>query len=229
LNHQPRHTLGLVLSRTNYGESDRIVTFLTRDYGKVRAIAKGVRKERAKLAAGVELFVISEIGFVVGRSELATLVSTKIKKSYHCFLNDLNRVNFGFDSLKKLNKITAEVVDGQYFDLAEQLFMALNDSEISLEVITLWWHVNLAQLTGHGLNLQQSVSGQTLKENALYVFDQKRGSFVEGEQGKFNSEHIKLLRLALGNSPKTLMRVKEAERVASQLVNQLAQFSDYHY
>ncbi len=229
MNYQPRHTLGLVLSRTNYAESDRIATFLTRNYGKVRAIAKGVRKERAKLTAGVELFVISEIGFIEGKSELATLVSAKLKKSYHCFLNDLNRVNFGFDSLKKLNKITAEAVDGQYFDLAEQLLIALDDSEISLEVIILWWHVNLAQLTGHGLNLQQSVNGQTLKENARYVFDQKRGSFVEGERGKFNSEHIKLLRLTLGHTPKTLMRVKEAERVASQLVNQLAQFSEYHY
>lgn len=218
-----------MLFRTNYAESDRIVTFLTKDCGKVRAIAKGVRKVRGKLAAGVELFCVCEIGFIVGRGELATLVSSKLIKSYHHFLGDLNKVNLAYDCLKKLNKITAEAVDSQYFELVEQLFVALDEASISLDITTLWWQVNLTQLTGHGLNLSQTVKGVKLSDNLVYTFDKKHGGFVEDPQGEFKPEHIKLLRLALNYVPRTLARVKGADVLASSLNRVMSGFSDYHH
>ena len=42
-------TFGYVLRRTNYGEADRILNIITPS-GKISAIAKGVRKEKSKLA-----------------------------------------------------------------------------------------------------------------------------------------------------------------------------------
>ncbi|MDO8591465.1 MAG: DNA repair protein RecO, partial [bacterium] len=66
-------TQGIVLSRTDFGEADRILTFLTNDHGKVRAIAKGVRKSKSKLAGGIELFSISDLTLIIGRGEINTL------------------------------------------------------------------------------------------------------------------------------------------------------------
>src|SRR3990167_11066899 len=48
-------TEGVVLRRKNFGEADRIVTFYTRDYGKVTALAKGVRRPSSKKAGHIEL------------------------------------------------------------------------------------------------------------------------------------------------------------------------------
>ena len=42
-------TMGYVLKRTNYAEADRILNLIT-PQGKISAIAKGVRKEKSKLA-----------------------------------------------------------------------------------------------------------------------------------------------------------------------------------
>jgi DNA repair protein RecO (recombination protein O) len=67
-------TNGIILARTNYGEADRIITFLTPDHGKVKVIAKAVRKSKSKLAGGIELFSISQISFIIGRGEINTLV-----------------------------------------------------------------------------------------------------------------------------------------------------------
>jgi DNA repair protein RecO (recombination protein O) len=229
VNFQPKHTKALVLYRTNYAESDRIVTFLTKDYGKVRAIAKGVRKERGKLAAGVELFCVNEIGFITGRSELATLISAKLIKSYHHFLGDLDKVNFAYDSLKKLNKIIAEVADSQYFELVEKLLAALDETSIGLDITAVWWQVNLTQLTGHGLDLSQTVKGAKLSDKQIYTFDKKHGGFVEDSQGEFTPEHIKFLRLALSYVPRTLARIKGADTLANSLNRAMSRFSDYHY
>jgi DNA repair protein RecO (recombination protein O) len=229
VNFQPKHTLALVLFRTDYAESDRIATFLTKDYGKLRVIAKGVRKERAKLAAGVELFCISEIGFITGRSELATLVSARSVKSYHHFLGDLTRVEFGFSSLKRLNRIVADGADSQYFNFTEKLLEALDDKEVSLAVTQLWWQVNLAQLTGHGINLHRTISGQEFKDNCNYYFDQERGGFVQKNAGEFGPNHIKLLRLAQDYLPKSLMKIKNANLYASNLNETLPSFIDFHH
>ena len=48
-------TKAIVLRRTNYGEADRIVTFLT-PVGKIRAMVKGVRGSKGKWAGGIGLF-----------------------------------------------------------------------------------------------------------------------------------------------------------------------------
>ncbi len=54
-------TSGIVLRTTKYGETSLIVTLLTRDFGKVSAIAKGVRTKKSRLLAGLQLFSYSEI------------------------------------------------------------------------------------------------------------------------------------------------------------------------
>jgi DNA repair protein RecO (recombination protein O) len=46
-------TQAIILNRTDYGEADRIISFLTPDHGKVKAIAKAVRKSKSKLAGGI--------------------------------------------------------------------------------------------------------------------------------------------------------------------------------
>lgn len=57
-------TSGIVLNRINFGEADRILTVITPDQGKLSLIAKGVRKEKSKLAGGIELFSVSNISFI---------------------------------------------------------------------------------------------------------------------------------------------------------------------
>ena len=45
---------GIVLRTYKLGEADRIVSFMTERHGKVRAVAKGVRKTKSKFGARLE-------------------------------------------------------------------------------------------------------------------------------------------------------------------------------
>src|SRR5574340_225539 len=58
----------LLIRQRNYGEADRIIVLLTRERGKVSAIAKGVRRARARLAGALQLFCHAEILLAAGRS-----------------------------------------------------------------------------------------------------------------------------------------------------------------
>lgn len=58
----------VVLRTHKLGEADRIITFLSRDHGKIRAVAKGVRRTSSKFGARLEPFSHVDLQFAVGRS-----------------------------------------------------------------------------------------------------------------------------------------------------------------
>lgn len=64
---------GVVLRTFDLGEADRIVTILTKSHGKVRAVAKGVRRTASKFGSRLEPFMVSDVQFYQGRSSLDTI------------------------------------------------------------------------------------------------------------------------------------------------------------
>ena len=56
-----------MLRGRDYGEGHRLVTLFTREKGKVLAVAKGIRKPRAKLASALQHFILGEMQLAVGR------------------------------------------------------------------------------------------------------------------------------------------------------------------
>src|SRR5689334_13497784 len=97
------NTQGIVIARTNYGEAARIITFLTPDHGKLKVMAKGVRKSKSKLAGGIELFSVSHIGILKGKGEVDTLVSSRLIKHYGNIVKELDRTNLGYQLIKELD------------------------------------------------------------------------------------------------------------------------------
>lgn len=58
----------VVLRTHKLGEADRIVTMLTRQHGKVRAVAKGVRRTASKFGSRLEPFMVADVQLYEGRS-----------------------------------------------------------------------------------------------------------------------------------------------------------------
>ncbi len=200
---------GIILSRLDYGEADRILTVLTPDYGKLSLLAKGVRRIKSKLAGGIELFSVSNITFIKGRGSLDSLVSTRLVKHYGTIVKDLDRTMAGYTCIKQLNRITEDQAEAAYFELAEQIFDALDNPDISLALIRFWFAAQLVRLEGHTPNLQTDTAGSKLEPDACYQFDFDRVAFTLHGQGKFTADHIKYLRLAFsGNQPKILNQVQ---------------------
>ena len=59
---------GIILKTMPLGEADKIATILTKDFGSIRAVAKGARKQTSPLRGRTELFAINEFVIVRGRS-----------------------------------------------------------------------------------------------------------------------------------------------------------------
>lgn len=203
-------TTAIVLSRTDYGEADRILTLLTPDQGKLTLLAKGVRRVKSKLAGGIELFSVSTITFIRGRGEVGTLVSARLDKHYQHIVEDLDRTMLGYDLIKFLHKNTEDEPEAAYFDLLERAFEALDDASVTPELIRFWFAMKLLQLAGHTPNLYSDSAGRKLEFSNFYYFDYENMSFSPTtQQGGFTETHIKFMRIAVqADSPGVLRRIQ---------------------
>lgn len=210
-------TRGIVLKRTDYGEADRILTVLTPDYGKIRLMARGVRKPKSKLAGGIELFSVSDMSFIRGRGEISTLVSTRLVRHYGRIVADLERVRLGYDLIKTLDRATEDEPEPEYFELLEQTLAALENDAVSAELIRMWFSAQLLRLAGHSPNLETTPAGEKLAESHKYNFDYENMAFEPQGKGRFNADDIKFLRLLFGgNRPEALARVSGAAGLTTE-------------
>ena len=218
-------TQAIILQRTDFGEADRIITLLTPEQGKLRLVAKGVRRVKSKLAGGIELFSVSTITYVRGKGELGTLVSTRLNKHYEHIVQDIGRTMAGYDLIKKIHRTTEDEPEQQYFDLLGQAFEALDDKAIPLPLITFWFGAQLLRFGGHSPNLQTDEQGKKLVADQLYDFDFDRMTFVANPlSGRFGANHIKFLRLVFaGCQPRALMQIQGV----GQLMSESAPLLDY--
>ncbi|HSW80234.1 MAG TPA: DNA repair protein RecO [Candidatus Saccharimonadales bacterium] len=219
-------TKGIVLARVNFGEADRIVTMLTPDHGKIRLMAKGVRRIKSKLAGGIELYSVSDITYIKGRGDIDTLVSSRLQKHFSNIAKDIDRTMAGYEMIKRLDKATEESPESEYYDLLEKAFEALDDSTVSLDVIWLWFTMQLLRFDGHAPNLKTDDAGQKLDVSNAYQFNHDHMAFAAHENGKFDADHIKFLRLGFaGTQAKILQMVQGSGELTSAvlpLVNDMA-------
>lgn len=201
-------TKAIVLRRTNYGEADRIVQFLTPQYGKMSVMAKSVRKEKSKLAGGIELFARCDITVNSGRGDLAVLTGARLEKFYAHIMTDYDRLQFGYDAIKQVAKAADMIDEPAFFELLDQVFQALDEGDIHLVVTKTWFWLQLAILLGTPVNVSTDNNGMKLVEDAAYHFDTSQQVFVFSEQGKFTSNHIKILRLLSAQPPRIAQHVK---------------------
>jgi len=214
---KPLRTKAIVLRRTNYGEADRILQLLTPDDGKISVMAKGVRREKSKLAGGVELFAVSDVSLVSGKGEIWTLTGAKLDTFFAHIMTDYERMQFAYEVIKQVSRSADQVTDTAYYTLLHTALASLDDLEIPLEVTVSWFWLQLAIFEGQGLNLATDVNGMNLVEGKNYAFDTDSMSFTFLENGEFTTEHIKLLRLLSAQSPAVVSKVKDVAPLLPQV------------
>lgn len=204
-------TRAIILRRTNYGEADRILTILTPEYGQQAVIARAVRREKSKLAGGIELFAVCELGLVRSSTNtdgMWTLTSSRIVTFYDQIMTDYDRLQFGYETVRQIANLSNAIAAPELYQVLDDVLAALNNLSVDLRLVKTWFYLHLARLRGGELNLWTDSNGMKLVEGANYSYDTVEGVFVYAENGgKFTTEVIKLLRLLDANSATLLVRL----------------------
>ena len=204
-------TSGYVLKRTNYGEADRILNIIT-PVGKISAIAKAVRREKSRLAGGIEMFSLSDYVIHQGRSEFGVVTSAKMVKYYGNIVKDYNKMELAAMVLKKISQAADQVDNAEYFTIVKQCLEALDNGD-DYERIEAWFLMSLTRARGDEINLHRDVKGEKLVAEKRYDWDRYESAFFERENGEYGADEIKFLRLMLVTKYSTIRKVKTSEEV----------------
>lgn len=208
---------GIILRRTNYGEADRIITFLTQNTGKIRAIAKGVRKAKSKMAGGIELFSVSELHLIKGRGDIDTITSTRLTTHYGEIVKHLDRTEQAYAFLKIIDKTVEDQTGQEYFSVLHESLSGLNDTRISVLLTELSFTMRILQLLGNLPDFSKDNRGESLDPEAWYEFDFEAVSFIAKKDGPFGKNHLKVLKLLAFNTPQAMAAVQGVDTYAQDI------------
>lgn len=186
-------TPAIILRRTNYGESDRILNLIT-PQGKFAVLARGARKEKSRLAGAIELFSVSDITIHQGRSSLATLTGAKMLKFYSNILTDLSSLEVASDFLKTINRVSEQTDNPEFFEILNQALTGL-DRGYALPLVSTWFTFQIARATGEELNLVRDVNGDRLAKDQTYTWDGLEVALRPDPSGLIGASEIKFARL----------------------------------
>jgi DNA repair protein RecO (recombination protein O) len=98
---------GVVLRTIRLGEADRIVTMVTKGHGKVRAVAKGVRRTRSKFGARLE--PLSHVTMLCWQGrELDIVNQAEVTDTFRAIRQDLSRVAKAYTVLEVTDQLSQE-------------------------------------------------------------------------------------------------------------------------
>src|SRR5947208_15855884 len=95
---------GIVLRSVKLGEADKIVSILTQGSGKIRAVAKGIRRTNSKFGARLEPFTHVSLLLYRGRGALDTVTQAEIVSPFRTLRGDFELIPAGAAMLEAADK-----------------------------------------------------------------------------------------------------------------------------
>jgi DNA repair protein RecO (recombination protein O) len=175
-------TPAFLLHRRTYQGSSLLLDFLTRDYGKIRLVARGIRKNKTP----IQMFQCLKISFK-GRGELKTLTNTESCDVPRRLLgNDLVLAMYVNELLSRLLP-EAEAHLG-IFSGYQKFVENISQSPDGEQQLTLRLFENqLLEELGYGLDFRCDYSGEPISPTMNYHFAEQEG-FVRHADGKIPGE-----------------------------------------
>ena len=170
-------TEAIIIKKTKLGEADRILTLYTPHFGKIQAVAKGVRRPRSKLAGHLELLTHSLVSFARGRN-LDTVIGSQTINSFLPLKSDLALGAYALYATELVNQFTADHIENYpLFQLLigtmHQLCQA-GDNELTLR----FFELHLLEEVGYRPQLQQCVSCRQPLKPTSYSFCSSAGGIL---------------------------------------------------
>lgn len=201
-----QRTRAIVLRRTNYGEADRVLQLLTPE-GRRSVMAKGVRREKSKLAGGIELFAVSDVVISSGKGDLGILTSARLVQFYRHILEDYDRLQFGYEVIKHVAAATETVDEPEWFEVLQEVFAGLDAQSIPRQLVEAWFYLRYAALLGRELSLVNDVDGNRISADQRYSYDVGEQGLRQSAGGDLTADHIKFLRLLSSKSLKIMAQI----------------------
>jgi DNA repair protein RecO (recombination protein O) len=230
----------IILKKKEIGETDRLYTVYTKEAGKLKLVARGVRKQEAKLASQLETMNLVSLSVQRGRGQ-GKIAGAIAEESFLAIRRDEASV---FEILRVLDimdrLVGLEEQDESLFSLlerflrtADRLIMQGKSEKVPLLLHTFRFHV-FAEL---GYQIEAGVcaaTGERLDVNDRLFFSPAAGGVITSlaagtvpQAIPMSVESVKLIRIILSNALESITKIAPEKRTVQELALATTRFIDW--
>ena len=232
---KPRNyqTEAIIIKKIKLGEADRIFALYTPHQGKIRAVAKGVRRPRSKLAGHLELLTHSLVSLARGRN-LDTITGSQTINSFRPLKSDLWLTSCALYATELVDQFTADQIENYIlFQLLLETLHRLcqnDDNDLALR----YFELHLLDEVGYRPQLQQCVSCHTTLDPITNSFCSSAGGVLcpscrqsQPLSYPLSINALKVLRLLQNNDYVTASRLRLPPGLSRELEGVLKNYLKY--
>ena len=223
----------IVLRRSNFGEADRMLTLFSKEFGKIRALAKGARKPQTRKTGHVELFMRSNFMFARGKN-IDIITQAELVEAYQSIRTDLVRTTYASYAVELIDHLTAEADrDLQKYSLlsdALEWFATARD----LMLTARYYELRLLAVAGFQPQLFHCVSrGEPIEEQDQYFSAEAGGLLcpdcrsVDAGARSISAPAVKVLRYLQSRPWETVMKLQLREELNRELETVMHYYLSY--
>jgi DNA repair protein RecO (recombination protein O) len=202
------HDDAVVLRTYKSGEADRVVVLWTRQHGKVRVLAKGVRKTTSRLGATLETLAYVNVDLVKTRGEFYIARHVAHRERLATLRGSYSRISAGYAVVEAVDAIPSDgVPDEEIFDLLIRVLLTLDDDTYEPALVPASFYLRLLALDGSEPVIDSCVNCG--RAGPLVAFDAEIGGTLcdHCRQGaSISPEGVALLRRVLGGDLGNVLR-----------------------
>ncbi len=216
----------IILKKQPYGEADEIITFFTKELGKVRGLAKSIKLSKSKLQQKLQALFLVHI--TLTRARLPKIIRAETIETFSNLRQSLPAVGHAFYAAELVMKATADEHKNEaLFEALFQLFVFLNSADNQENYMLAVLRFKLLALKVLGLMPMLPENKEAVLEK--YFFNPHKGGFVkQSSAGSWpvDVEAIKLLKeLEFGTA---LDAIKTNQKALSAAQHLLSVFIEYY-
>ncbi len=213
--HRTYRAEGIVLRGRDFGEADRILTLFTPEHGKVRAVAKGVRRANSKKSGHVEPFCRCAMLLSQGR-DLDLIEQAETLDAFPEMRSSLERLGAAFYLAELVDTFTEEGGESRaLYQALVSTFVALEHGA-DVDISCRWFEVYLLTINGSAPSWSACVGcGAAITPDTAYVYSVDRGGLLcpecahlDAAARAVNPAAVKLLRLLAREPLSRLVRLR---------------------
>lgn len=182
----------IVLNTFKLGEADKIIVLFSGSKGKIRAVAKGIRKTKSKFGGSLEPFTVADLMFYEGKS-LDIIQQAEIIMSFKEIRSDLEKLKYGSVMLELIDKVGQEREESyDAFSLLLAALQCLKDAGDNYRTLLTVFQLKLMAILGYRPHLARcpACAGPLPPPGAKAMFSLKYGGLLCGDCFKRDPEAV---------------------------------------
>lgn len=224
-------TQGIILKKQDWREYDRLFTFYSRDFGKIRAVARGVKKIKSKLAGHLQEFALIDLFIANGRN-IDQVGGALINKNFNEIRSSLYSVNTVLSGFELVDQLVKEhQKDEEIYNLLSEFLEAFNFNinNKNFKSFPQIFNLKFFSQLGYGPELFNCTICKKKISDDINYFDSKSGLVCSScRQDKklpsISKDLIKVLRFCLSNKLNDYLKININKSLENELIFLVNQF-----